>query len=319
MGIVAAFAFPDPRVGLRTAVATLLGGVVTAGVTYLLVARAARAVTAIALAAHPPDGKLTLGVRPRLLLTWGLTSGVPMLGVVLLFLDPSNPGGPGKLAVVYLVVVALLVGALATLLTARAVGPAAAGPAAGGRAGGGGRLRRRGRGGRRRRDRPAPGGREPDGRRPGRAGEAPRPVRPARGDDGRAAGAGHRRLPGRGGAHRRRPVRRHRRLHLAGPADRAGGDGRPAQPLLRGRRRDHRGRGRAGEQVRGGRRAVRLRRARRPRGPGRGRAPGCASHLRRRRRGRRGRRRGRRVLRAGCGRGRSARPAGSSTRSSATR
>jgi class 3 adenylate cyclase len=121
-GIVAAFAFPDPRVGLRVAVATLLGGVVTAGVTYLLAARAARAVTAIALAAHPPAGKLTLGVRPRLLLTWGLTSGVPMLGVVLLYLDPSNPGGPGKLPVVFLVVVALLVGALATLLTARAVG-----------------------------------------------------------------------------------------------------------------------------------------------------------------------------------------------------
>ena len=88
--------FPDPLVGLRIGVATLLGGMVTAGVTYLLVARAARAVTALALAAHPPAGALTLGVRPRLLLTWGLTSGVPMLGVVLLFLDPSNPDGPGE-------------------------------------------------------------------------------------------------------------------------------------------------------------------------------------------------------------------------------
>jgi adenylate cyclase len=122
VGIVSAAAFPDPRVGLRTGVATLLGGMATAGVTYLLVARAARTVTAIALAAHPPSGALALGVRPRLLLTWGLTSGVPMLGVVLLFLDPSNPAGPGKGAVVFLVVVALLVGALATLLTARAVG-----------------------------------------------------------------------------------------------------------------------------------------------------------------------------------------------------
>lgn len=119
---VSAVAFRDPLVGLRTGVATLLGGMATAGVTYLLVARAARTVTAIALAAHPPAGALTLGVRPRLLLMWGLTSGVPMLGVVLLFLDPSNPDGPGEGAVVFLVVVALLVGALATLLTARAVG-----------------------------------------------------------------------------------------------------------------------------------------------------------------------------------------------------
>ena len=122
IGIVSAVTFPDPRVGWRTGLATLLGGFATAGVTYLLVARAARAVTARALAAHPPAGSLTLGVRPRLLLTWGLTSGVPMLGVVLLFVDPSNPGGPGTTAVVFLVVVALLVGGLATLLTARAVG-----------------------------------------------------------------------------------------------------------------------------------------------------------------------------------------------------
>jgi adenylate cyclase len=119
---VSAAAFPEPLIGLRTGVATLLGGMATAGVTYLLVARAARTVTALALAAHPPAGALTLGVRPRLLLMWGLTSGVPMLGVVLLFLDPSNPDGPGRGAVVFLVVVALLVGALATLLTARAVG-----------------------------------------------------------------------------------------------------------------------------------------------------------------------------------------------------
>jgi class 3 adenylate cyclase len=122
VAIVSALAFPNPLVGLRTGIATLLGGMATAGVTYLLVARAARGVTAIALAAHPPVGTLTLGVRPRLLLTWGLSSGVPMLGVVLLFVDPSNPGGPGPGAVVFLVIVALLVGGLATLLTARAVG-----------------------------------------------------------------------------------------------------------------------------------------------------------------------------------------------------
>jgi adenylate cyclase len=122
IGVVSAAVFPDARIGIRTGVATLLGGVVTAGVTYLLVARAARAVSARALAAHPPAGRLTLGVRPRLLLTWALTSGVPLLGLVLLFLDPSNPDGPGRAAVVFLSVVALLVGGLATLLTARYVG-----------------------------------------------------------------------------------------------------------------------------------------------------------------------------------------------------
>jgi hypothetical protein len=48
-------------------------------------------------------------VRVRLLLTWGLTSSVPLTGLALLFLDPSNPQGPNEAAVVFLVV-ALLVG-----------------------------------------------------------------------------------------------------------------------------------------------------------------------------------------------------------------
>jgi len=120
--VVGAAVHPDPRAGLRTGLVTSLGGVVTAGVTYLLVARAARPVTARALAAHPPVGSLLLGVRVRLLLTWGLTSGVPLTGLVLMFLDPSMPGGPGEAVVVALVGVSLVVGALATLLTARAVG-----------------------------------------------------------------------------------------------------------------------------------------------------------------------------------------------------
>jgi adenylate cyclase len=122
VGAVSALAYPDARVGIRIGAFTLLGGLVTAGVTYLLVARAARGITARAMAAHPPAGRLTLGVRPRLLLGWGLPSGVPMLGVVLLFLDPTDPHGPTPAAVVSLVVVALLVGGLATLLTARTVG-----------------------------------------------------------------------------------------------------------------------------------------------------------------------------------------------------
>src|SRR3569833_3854945 len=45
LGVVSAAAFPDGRIDFRSGIATLLGGVVTAGVTYLLVARAARAVT----------------------------------------------------------------------------------------------------------------------------------------------------------------------------------------------------------------------------------------------------------------------------------
>ena len=122
LGVVAGLVAPDPWVGLRTALAGLLGGVVTTGVSYLLVDRAARPVTTRALAAHPPVGSLLLGVRVRLLLTWGLTSGVPLTGLVLLFADPSLDGQVSDAAVVFLAVAALVVGVLATQVTARAVG-----------------------------------------------------------------------------------------------------------------------------------------------------------------------------------------------------
>lgn len=59
------------------AAVTWLGGVVAAGVSYLLALRIGRHVTARALQAHPPTSALGLGVGPLLLLTWGLTSGVP--------------------------------------------------------------------------------------------------------------------------------------------------------------------------------------------------------------------------------------------------
>jgi len=91
-------------------------------VTYLLVARAGRHVTARALAAHPPEVPRTLSVRRRLLLTWGLTSGVPMVGLVLLVLDPTGTGTPGRFTALFLPGVSLVVGLLATLLVARSVG-----------------------------------------------------------------------------------------------------------------------------------------------------------------------------------------------------
>ena len=122
LGAVAAVVSPDPWVGMRTALVALLGGVVTTGVSYLLVDRAARPVTTRALAAHPPTGSLLLGVRVRLVLTWSLTSGVPLTGLVLLFVDPSLDGEVSDAAVAFLAVVALVVGWLATLLTARTVG-----------------------------------------------------------------------------------------------------------------------------------------------------------------------------------------------------
>ncbi|MFW3172436.1 adenylate/guanylate cyclase domain-containing protein [Geodermatophilus sp. CPCC 206100] len=122
VGVVGAVASDLSLVGLRVGLAALLGGVAAVGHSYLLTLRLAGRITAEALAAHPPEGTPVLGVRPRLLLTWVLTSGVPLLGLALLFLDPSNPAGPREDAVVFLVLTALVVGAVATHLTARSVG-----------------------------------------------------------------------------------------------------------------------------------------------------------------------------------------------------
>ncbi|MGY1824096.1 adenylate/guanylate cyclase domain-containing protein [Geodermatophilus sp. SYSU D00079] len=122
VGIVGAVASNLSLVGLRVALAALLGGVAAAGHCYLLTIRLARGLTTRALAAHPPAGALVLGVRPRLLLSWSLTSGVPLMGLALLFLDPSNPEGPPEDALVFLVLVALVVGLYTTNQAGRSVG-----------------------------------------------------------------------------------------------------------------------------------------------------------------------------------------------------
>lgn len=121
IGGTAAAVLPDPWTGLRIGVATALGGLVGAGVVHLLTARVASDLTARALTTLPPGSGLALGVRSRLFVSWGLTSGVPLLGVVLLFLDPTAHDGPEAPTVVFLAVAGMAVGGLATALNSRAV------------------------------------------------------------------------------------------------------------------------------------------------------------------------------------------------------
>ena len=122
VGIVTASLAADSRIALRVVLTIVLGGLVTSLVSYLLAGRVARPVTALALAAHPDRRRLVLGVTPRLMLSWLLASGVPALGVLLLYADPSNVGGPTAAAVVLLVATSLVVGGLGMLLASRSVG-----------------------------------------------------------------------------------------------------------------------------------------------------------------------------------------------------
>lgn len=67
-----------------TGVSTLLMAVVIALLTYLTAERLVRPVAASALARRFEDSSLEPPIKTRLLLTWMLTSGIPLVGLVLL-------------------------------------------------------------------------------------------------------------------------------------------------------------------------------------------------------------------------------------------
>ena len=70
--------------GLDVAMTILLGGITTCAITFLLAERVLRPAVARALAALPPQTLLTPGVALRLIVVWGLATGVPVLGLVLM-------------------------------------------------------------------------------------------------------------------------------------------------------------------------------------------------------------------------------------------
>lgn len=110
-----------PRETLRVSIAILLGGIATAGITYLLTERFARPITARVLAVRPPERVVGLGVLPRLVMAWVLASGTPFAGILVVELlrtpGQRDTGGAATL----LACVGILVGVLTTSLTARAI------------------------------------------------------------------------------------------------------------------------------------------------------------------------------------------------------
>ena len=108
---------------IRVAVTVFDGGLVTCAIVFLLFERALRPVFARALASEPPREVTTVGVRPRLLLTWALGSAVPFAGLAALPLAAGSANGRDDIAgaVVALSLAGLLVGLLMTVITARTV------------------------------------------------------------------------------------------------------------------------------------------------------------------------------------------------------
>jgi adenylate cyclase len=73
----------DGHLALIVAITVALGGAATCAVAYLLAQRIMRPIAARALAAAVPDDPALPGIAMRLLLTWALGTGVPVLGLTL--------------------------------------------------------------------------------------------------------------------------------------------------------------------------------------------------------------------------------------------
>jgi adenylate cyclase len=105
--------------------ASWLGGETTCALYYLLLERALRPVTALALSSRLPDRPVAPGVTDRLLFAWSLGTGVPVLGVIVVGIVGATKGDVDTeyvaAACIFLGVVASAVGLLATKLVARSI------------------------------------------------------------------------------------------------------------------------------------------------------------------------------------------------------
>ncbi|HEV7887006.1 MAG TPA: adenylate/guanylate cyclase domain-containing protein [Acidimicrobiales bacterium] len=104
---------------VRIFVGIVFGGLATSVLSYLLVERTLRPVFAVVLAGGVRRDRY-LGVRPRLMLSWGLGSGVPLLGIALAVVGPSRPDDP-RGAVAFLTAVGMLGGWTSMFVAARSV------------------------------------------------------------------------------------------------------------------------------------------------------------------------------------------------------
>jgi adenylate cyclase len=111
--------------GAVIAAAGWLGGETTCALYYLLLERALRPVTALALASRLPERPVAPGVTDRLLFAWSLGTGVPILGVIVVGVvgatKPSVDPDYVAAACIFLGVVASAVGLLATRIVARSI------------------------------------------------------------------------------------------------------------------------------------------------------------------------------------------------------
>ena len=104
---------------VRNTIGTLLGGLATGALTFLLVERTLRPVVALALRGAAPPGNRALGIRPRLVISWALGSGIPFLAIVMTVARPQD--ADIRVAVGFLALAGLVGGWLLMFAAADAV------------------------------------------------------------------------------------------------------------------------------------------------------------------------------------------------------
>jgi len=97
-----------------------MGAITTCGLTYLMAERLLRPINAMAFEGGLPADPYVPGVKSRLLLAWGVGTGIPLLGVVMMTVDHgSRPVSLAGLA--FLGVTGLISGVVATVFAAKTI------------------------------------------------------------------------------------------------------------------------------------------------------------------------------------------------------
>jgi adenylate cyclase len=111
----------DLRQGATSGVGVLIGGLITTALNYLLAERLLRPAVALALQDQPPE-RTRVGVRPRLMLSWALGSGIPLLGIVMALQGNSTVDRTQLTrAVTLLALLGLVIGWFVMAIAARSV------------------------------------------------------------------------------------------------------------------------------------------------------------------------------------------------------
>lgn len=96
----------------------LIGGVAVCAVSYLVLEQTYRPLFAFALAGEAPPRPASLGIRPRLMLAWGVSSGVPLLGLTL---SPVRETGTSLVAMSALALIGLVSGVFTIAVAANTI------------------------------------------------------------------------------------------------------------------------------------------------------------------------------------------------------